>query len=597
MARMIPPKIHPAVKSGAERRLFDLIRDEPGTDDWICLHSLGLSRHEVKRRAEIDFLLLTRLGIFVIEVKGGRVSRRDGVWFFTNRWDQTVSKTESPFDQASSAMFALEAHIREHFSDGERRQQRLLFGFGAMFPDCPIDDLAGTEIDPRQLYDRDSIQKERQTIRSFVEQLAAFWRERSSLGDNPARYAPTEKDLEEILAFLRGDFDLVPSIGAIADDSRHQMHALEAEQYLVLDAMEVYPDPRLIVQGGAGTGKTLLAAEVAYREAMRTEGTVLLLCFNRVLAGVLEHNVKPPPTGKIVVKSIHSLLFSLIEAAPCHSEFQEKRCGMEDSNVYSELVPEFGFRALLETEFEPYAALVVDEAQDMLSMVMLDVLDGLVKKGLKEGRWWFFCDRNNQASVFGVYEDAALFRLMGLGHVSILPTNRRNTIPIANETEIVTRPQFPPHATVDGIPVKTRWYRKTSEQRQALSSILKSLINEDISPHQITILSPRKVDDCCAASLTDFPMERVNEENGWKVGSTLLNKVTYCTVSSFKGLENDFIVLTDIDELAPEWWRGVVYVGMSRARTGLYLLFNNKLKPILDERQQMWLRDNVAKQH
>jgi len=79
---MIPPKIHPDVKSSAERRFFDWIRDEAGTEDWICLHSLGLSEHEAKRRAEIDFLLLTRIGIFVLEVKGGRVTRKDGEWHF-----------------------------------------------------------------------------------------------------------------------------------------------------------------------------------------------------------------------------------------------------------------------------------------------------------------------------------------------------------------------------------------------------------------------------------------------------------------------------------------------------------------------------------
>src|SRR5260221_13781243 len=107
MARMIPSTIHPMVKSGAERRLYELLRDAPGTEDWVCLHSLGLARHASKRRGEIDFLLLTRLGIFVLEVKGGRVARRDGLWIHTDRFGQETSRHESPFDQASSAMFSL----------------------------------------------------------------------------------------------------------------------------------------------------------------------------------------------------------------------------------------------------------------------------------------------------------------------------------------------------------------------------------------------------------------------------------------------------------------------------------------------------------
>jgi hypothetical protein len=57
---MIPPLIHPAVRSAAERKLFGVIRVDTGTDDWVCLHSLALARHDTKRRGEIDFLLLTR---------------------------------------------------------------------------------------------------------------------------------------------------------------------------------------------------------------------------------------------------------------------------------------------------------------------------------------------------------------------------------------------------------------------------------------------------------------------------------------------------------------------------------------------------------
>jgi len=542
MARMIPPKIHPEVQSSAERRVFDWIRDAAGTDDWICLHSLGLGEHESKRRAELDFLLLTRVGIFVLEVKGGRVARENGVWKFTNRLGKTTTKAEGPFDQASSAMFGIEKRIRRHLESGGRRQQRLLYGFGVVTPDTPFADLLGAEADRRQLYDRESIKVDRQSIRSFIEQLAEYWRERSSLGDNPGRYAPTKRDLDEILQFLRGDFDRIPSIGAIADASSHQMHALEAEQYQVLDAMEKYPAPRIIVQGGAGTGKTLLAVEIAKREADRTGGDVLLLCFNRVLAGVLRHSVKFPDRGNITVSSIHAILADLIRDADCHGEFEQAKGGIGQSEIFNRLMPEFGLHALMEKDCTQYKTLVIDEAQDMLSEPMLDVLDALVDKGLQNGRWWMFLDRNNQASVFGVYEEEALFRLMTLGVVAVLPTNRRNTIPIATETEIVTLPQFPPAATVDGIPVHTDWYSRPFEQRQLLKSMLTKLLNEEISPHQITVLSCRKANDSCASHFNDFQMADITEDNAWKVGSGLLDQITFCTVSSFKGLENDIIV-------------------------------------------------------
>src|SRR5690242_2550994 len=101
MARMIPPTVHPSVRSGGERRLFAIIRDAPGTADWVCLHSLGLARHCAKRRGEIDFVLITRKGLFVLEVKAGRVARRDGEWIFTDRYGVEHRKRDGPFEQAS----------------------------------------------------------------------------------------------------------------------------------------------------------------------------------------------------------------------------------------------------------------------------------------------------------------------------------------------------------------------------------------------------------------------------------------------------------------------------------------------------------------
>lgn len=590
MARMIPPTIHPDVKSSAERRVFDWIRDEPETDDWTCLHSLGLSEHDSKRRGEIDFLLLTRVGIFVLEIKGGRVARENGMWKFTDRFGNTTIKNEGPFDQASGAMFGLEKKVQEHFKSGDPRLQRLLFGFGVVTPDCRLADMLGTEADRRQLYDRDNLKGLCQSIRAFVEQLAQYWRDRSSFGGNPGKFAPTQKDLDKLLFFLRGDFDRVPSLGAVADASSHKMHALEEEQYKVLDALENFPSPRMIIQGGAGTGKTILAAEVTRRETKKPNANVLLLCFNRVLASVLSHRVKVDGPGNVTVRSIHSVLRDLIKESPFHTEFEKAKSGLENSEVFNRLMPEFALRALMEQDFAQYSTLVIDEAQDMLSVTMLDVLDALVIGGLKGGRWWLFLDRNNQASVFGVYEELALFRLIPLGVVSLLPTNRRNTIQIATDTEIKTLPQYPPAATVDGIPVKTEWYKKPADQLRLLGSTLKSLLNGEISAYQITVLSCRNAADSCASRFTDFALEPIHIDNAWKVGSRLLDQVTACTVSSFKGLENDFIILTDVEELSPDWWRGVVYVGMSRARIGLYVLVNEKLKPLCEERQRDWLQ-------
>ena len=119
MTRMVPETIHSSVQSSAEKPMFEVIRDAPQTERWVCFHSLGLAHHDTKRRAEIDLVLLTHHGIFVLEVKGGRIKRRNGVWYSVDRSDQIHKLHESPFDQASTAMFALQKRIRPQLcSDG-----------------------------------------------------------------------------------------------------------------------------------------------------------------------------------------------------------------------------------------------------------------------------------------------------------------------------------------------------------------------------------------------------------------------------------------------------------------------------------------------
>jgi predicted Zn finger-like uncharacterized protein len=83
-------------------------------------------------------------------------------------------------------------------------------------------------------------------------------------------------------------------------------------------------------------------------------------------------------------------------------------------------------------------------------------------------------------------------------------------------------------------------------------------------------------------AVTDPILEPVTEQNVHDVVSGTHGSTTFSTVSSFKGLENDYIVLADVETLDGDWWRSVIYVGMSRARAGLCVLVPNSLRPTYD---------------
>src|SRR5260370_29451467 len=74
MPRMIPYVLDSKTPA-SERRIFELLKSLPGSDDWVVLHSLGLSNAYTGDYGEIDFLILIPdLGILCLEVKGGGVS-------------------------------------------------------------------------------------------------------------------------------------------------------------------------------------------------------------------------------------------------------------------------------------------------------------------------------------------------------------------------------------------------------------------------------------------------------------------------------------------------------------------------------------------
>ena len=54
--------------------------------------------------------------------------------------------------------------------------------------------------------------------------------------------------------------------------------------------------------------------------------------------------------------------------------------------------------------------------------------------------------------------------------------------------------------------------------------------------------------------------------------SEIKNEITISTISAFKGLENEIIILINKSISLSSWQKSVYYVGMTRALTDLYIL-------------------------
>jgi hypothetical protein len=135
---MLPP-VPPTDIPDSERRIFVKLAGEPGTEDWIAFHSLGLSSSYTGHFGEIDFvIIIPGRGVVCVEVKGGGVSQRDGLWTSKDRFGVVHELKRSPFAQAKSAMFKLRKAVEERFGKSSN-EVRIPFGYVVVLPDvdCP----------------------------------------------------------------------------------------------------------------------------------------------------------------------------------------------------------------------------------------------------------------------------------------------------------------------------------------------------------------------------------------------------------------------------------------------------------------------------
>jgi superfamily I DNA/RNA helicase len=115
-------------------------------------------------------------------------------------------------------------------------------------------------------------------------------------------------------------------------------------------------------------------------------------------------------------------------------------------------------------------------------------------------------------------------------------------------------------------------YVDERDQAKKLRAVLVELLRQGIRPGDITILSGKARE---TSSIARFPPDIGKEVIFIEAGEVPpIDAISACTVSAFKGLENEIIVLTDLPSIDPrtDWSSAVLYVGMTRARTKLVAL-------------------------
>lgn len=562
MAKLSPPYIDKDCKSTGERMIFDMLKKDSFTDDWIVLHSLNLSQHTTRLYGEIDFLLLIpNAGIFVMEVKGGDVRCNNGVWEFIDRHGN-VNKNKSPFNQAREAMFSLQTEIKKEFGV-KHRFNKIQFGSFVAFPQV-IFDKHSVEYQQWQIFDKSNYNSNHE---SFFQNLFHQFTEKhkTQFWFSQTESSPSRQDLEEICSFLRGDFERVRTAKERLTEFDSQVKTYTEEQFRILDSIQI--NERSLTQGSAGTGKTMIAIESAVRAA--DEGKkVFLTCYNRIIGEWMQKQVEGWK-DKITVSNLHSYLFELSKG------FDYDKIQSNKQDFYSKYLP-----ALLKEFFkigigEKFDKLIIDEGQDLIREEYLGLFDSMLNGGLANGSWEIYGDFESQA-IYSQLPKKEMFELLksaGQHSNFLLKINCRNTKEIGEETSLISGFEKPPFLLeyLEGLPVAYHFYRDDAHQKQILNEQLKKLSSESLPFNEMVILSPKRFENSCVKSFAAYSIKEIKTVN--EISATQ-NYFGFATVQSYKGMESNYVLITDIEDLSGDVAKSLMYVGMSRARYGLILLIS-----------------------
>lgn len=347
--------IHPVqsnrpTSSHAEMRVYDAL--QAGLPNgWTAWHSLKI-RDNHGTEGEGDFVVVDPdNGLVVIEVKGGSLEARDGRWFQNGQPMQ-----HSPLDQAQGYVRKLVDRLRQAGAPVPA------FGVAVWFPDTPVE-VEPTQDDMRgRILGANHLAWCAEALPPVVERALA------------PHQRPVDRRTISTLHELWGE-TWTPSLSLgqrvrMDESARVQ---LDNTQRDLLDGLK--RNQRLLVTGGPGTGKTLLACEAARRLAAEGQ-RVLVLCFTQALGQWLAAHLQ---VEGVECRSISQLAVDLVEQRGGQTPDADDPAFWEDVHLLA--------TEAVTSSQGGWDAVIIDEAQDLTESHWL-----FVEALCGDGRLWAFED-------------------------------------------------------------------------------------------------------------------------------------------------------------------------------------------------------------
>lgn len=532
MATMIPDIHKECHEWSYEDVMFDELNQLP--EDYYVFHSFEIVTIKGGQvlESETDFVIFhPKKGLICLEAKAGRVKYENGYWQYGSG---KRMKHDGPYIQAKRNKWYLKDYMIEHGLEYECNNCKKLHA--VWFPDVPESNFRGATLpgegDIRITLTADSFGN----IQECIDKIFEFD------GQDKCTTNLSEKSVQKILErVLAPSFNLISLQQVEQERNKNVFKRMLREQVALLNYLD--EQNNAIINGLAGTGKTVMAVEKARRHSEKDE-KVLFLCYNTFLNEHLRETYPYPHVSYYTVAGLSQKLCEKVD----YKALQEKLTLM-----------------FLEGTF-PYQHVIIDEGQDfgkeeIDEVEIIELLrENAIDNEERKGTFYLFYDKNQmvQSKKAPKYIEEADCKLT-------LYRNCRNTENIALTSLRLLgsdkAPKLYPDAVMGDLP--EIGFCSTKEETIAL---LNSEIDKyiDAGYNSITILTCKTeessiIADCCKDS-------KYNYKRGY---------VKFTTCRKFKGLESDVIIVVDIDkDTFADEGEQLMYVGTSRARFKLSCVVN-----------------------
>ena len=380
--------------------------------------------------------------------------------------------------------------------------------------------------------------------------------------------------------------------------NERQIISLTEEQYQAFET--VNENDRCLFTGAAGTGKTMLALELAKRRAEAGD-RVALVCYNRILGDWLfNQSMEQFNLGDIVGSFWHHFAYTIIgQDDVLNTDFAVAMDNAADNDErYEVICPEYVRDALLKMG-AMFDYLIVDELQDMCQDPYLEIMDLALRGGLSGGRWAMFADFNQQFMNWGRNPDSNIGNLskyINESHYAEHPLviNCRNTLSIIKDAANISgiaAPEFYRNTIKGPLPDYEFWSDDTG-LRILLDRAVRGLINSREEVGEIFVLGTDSLKQS-SLDLLNYaydgyqlldcpgiywpPRATCDQSPCCQIGVDDDTYLKFREVRRFKGMESKVVILI-VDRMNLPDDRAALYVGMTRARIKLIVLAHDSTR-------------------